>query len=249
MGYFQNGYIKLYRKAVFGDIGKSGNCLLLWVHLLARANRFPSTARLDGKPVDLPAGSVLVGLRQLSVDAHVSYSSLRRHLKYLQERHTISLTSGSEGTIITIRNWKKYNDEEEEGGSRANARNESRAAQERLTTGSPPVPLMENIRIEEESDPSKIFGAIPALCGVIGEELLKDVSHQGQFTWVDRFGVGLMRRELPKALSYWETHSTRRWKGNPGNFLRNWFENAEKFEAKEKKAEPVRRHYTFKEPQ
>jgi hypothetical protein len=110
---FDNGWVKVYRRISITDVGKNGHCLAVMTTLLMWASRFPSTVRWKGKPRNAPAGSVLLGIRELADQLQFSKDTVYRQLKYLAARDTISLESSTQGTLVTVRNWAEYQDSDE----------------------------------------------------------------------------------------------------------------------------------------
>jgi hypothetical protein len=108
MARFEEGYIKWHRKAFFGDIGSNIHCLGLWVALLSMATWKPSKIIWKGQRRELPPGSVVFGLRELSETLNVSKSTVSRWLDYLQKTERIQADHGPRGSVVTVLNWSIY---------------------------------------------------------------------------------------------------------------------------------------------
>lgn len=105
---FQNGWVKIYRSAWENDLGDNPILFALWSTLLIMATWRPSKVRWMGKQRELPPGSVVLGLKELSDKWGCSRSVLQKHLHYLCGTGRIALESCSRGTLITICNWDQY---------------------------------------------------------------------------------------------------------------------------------------------
>jgi hypothetical protein len=82
MARFDGGWIKLHRSIALSDIGQNGHCLAILVTILIWASRFPSTVRWKGRAREIPAGSVLVGIRELATHLRFSKDTVYRQLSY-----------------------------------------------------------------------------------------------------------------------------------------------------------------------
>lgn len=108
MARFDQGWIKMYRSAVEGDIGSNAYCLSLFVRLLSWANLRPTTIRFNGAPREIPRGALVVGVRELASAVGCGRETVHRHLQYLERRDTICREVGTEGTLITVKNFERY---------------------------------------------------------------------------------------------------------------------------------------------
>jgi hypothetical protein len=110
MARFDNGWVKIHRKAVLGDIGSNFTRGGLFYCLIAIANIQDSTVSWRGKPRKLARGEIVTSYRELSQLGEVDPKTVRRCLDYLVIRETIQLESCSNGTLIRILNYSKYQD-------------------------------------------------------------------------------------------------------------------------------------------
>lgn len=110
---FDSGWVKLWRSAFNEDIG--GNIILwgIWTWLLSAASWEESQIIWDGAQRILPTGTVVYGIRELSTRWRISPNTVRRWIKYLHDTGRIVNESCTRGSIITICNWKKYQNSEE----------------------------------------------------------------------------------------------------------------------------------------
>jgi hypothetical protein len=75
------------------------------------ANWQPTKIKWNGKPRDLPKGSVVIGIREIADHLGFSKDTVYRQLQYLSERDTISYETSTRGTIVTILNYEQYQDD------------------------------------------------------------------------------------------------------------------------------------------
>lgn len=110
---FQNGYVKLYRSTLYGDIGKNPYLLTIWVLLLLWATWKETKIIWNGKQRVLAPGSVVFGVREIADKLDVSPATVSKWLKYLHESERIVLETGTHGSLATICNWKEYQSNED----------------------------------------------------------------------------------------------------------------------------------------
>lgn len=115
MARFDNGWVKLYRKAVMGDIGSNYTRSGLFGALIAIANIQESTVNWGGKPRKLARGQIATSLHELASLGDIDHKTVSRHLAYLQARGTIDAEKSYSGTIITINNYEQYQGQDADG--------------------------------------------------------------------------------------------------------------------------------------
>ena len=109
--------MKLHRSALEEDIGSNANRLAIWVTILMWASRFETTIAWKGLPRKVPAGTVMFGMAELASKLALSRKTVHKHLHYLQTRGSISMEVVTQGTLVTICNWKDYQNQQEGGGN------------------------------------------------------------------------------------------------------------------------------------
>ncbi len=108
MAKFQNGWIKLWRKAVEGDLADNPILWALWNWLLYTATWKPTSIIWNGARRDIPSGTVVLGISELAEKWECSQSTVKKWLTYLQSSGRIYLETCSRGTLVTIVNWDTY---------------------------------------------------------------------------------------------------------------------------------------------
>jgi len=105
---FNNGFIKLHRTIMDGDLATHNAIFALFVRLIIMANWRETKIYWSGKQIVLPPGSVVCGGEELAEKLQVSRRTLRRYLSYLTDTSRIAQLTNSQGTIVTILNYSKY---------------------------------------------------------------------------------------------------------------------------------------------
>lgn len=108
MSRFSKGWVKAWREAVEGDLPQNIWLWGIWNWLLLSATWKPSKILWNGKQREIPAGTVIMGLVELSAKWGCSKNTIKKWLSYLEKTDRISLETCTRGTLITIRNWELY---------------------------------------------------------------------------------------------------------------------------------------------
>lgn len=96
------------RRLFHSDIADNPNALSIWLWLLACANVQDSIARIDGRQIKIPRGSILTSNKEIARKACCSTSTVHNHLTYLENRGSIERKSYKTGTVIRVVNWDSY---------------------------------------------------------------------------------------------------------------------------------------------
>lgn len=229
MGRADGGWVKSYPKGFNGDIGDNVYCWWVWSHLLHNARWKPGTVRLNGKPRQVPAGSIVIGIRVLAKRAVCSKDTISRALKYLRERDTIETIPATEGTLVTINNWEKYQSVLEFVATP----NETPTGREPDTNRTLTDPS-EEVRSKKEELRKKSVGsdverkrspvgAIPELsASALTLKALEDVPQQTQRNWLEAYpDASWLAHEIAKAMCWLDVNPQRRPK-RLSRFLGNW---------------------------
>lgn len=111
MARFSNGFFKVWRPLVFGELA-SRNFETMWVmvRLLGMASIVSGQQKIQhkGEFIELKPGQVLTSLDELSFGGKLDMQKIRRALHHLEKRQTICQSSDNKGRLITICNWEKY---------------------------------------------------------------------------------------------------------------------------------------------
>lgn len=118
------GWIKLHRSILDWEWYDEPNTFRLFLHLLLKANHKPRSYR----GVLIQEGQVMTGFSKLSDQTKISLQSVRTCLKRLELTNEITIKSTTQGTIIQLVNYSKYQ------VSTSEVTNEQQTTNKRLTT-------------------------------------------------------------------------------------------------------------------
>ena len=104
----QPGYFFVYRKLFEHELGQNPLIVALWVRLLAEASWEDREIWWDGKAISIKRGQFITSILKLSQWLGVSRGTTKRHLNALQMIQQIDIKTTNKYTVITIRNYDKY---------------------------------------------------------------------------------------------------------------------------------------------
>lgn len=105
-----NGWIKLHRQILEWEWYSDNNTFRLFIHLLLKANH--KEKRYKG--ILLQSGSILTSRDILSIETGLSVRQVRTALTRLNSTNELTIKTSSQGTIIHIVNYQKYQIESNE---------------------------------------------------------------------------------------------------------------------------------------
>lgn len=228
MARFDGGYIKIHRKAIFGDIGQNPFLFSIWVWLLAVANYKATKARFQGEQVTVERGQLLTSAKEISEQFGVSRSTVLRHLDYLRKTNRIEARSTHQGTLVTILNYESYQGIDSLLGITDDSPMDHERYNERITSDI----LSEEVKKErkkelvsavvERQKPSTT-GAVEELRGDdFVEDSLRSVSQTAQRVWLKAYpDAEWIKSEILKAIAWLEVNPKRRPKSF-ARFMANW---------------------------
>jgi len=104
-----NGWIKLHRCLQEKRFYTNPDRLALWVHLLLSANHAPKEHYFGKKPIIIKPGQFITGRKMLAQQIGMSESKVERILTYFEKiEQQIEQQKSSSSRLITILNWKEY---------------------------------------------------------------------------------------------------------------------------------------------
>lgn len=109
----KQGFIKIDRQILEWRYHDYPNMFRFWILLLLKANWKP--AYFKGVLVD--RGSFITSARNLAKESHLSVNTVRRLLQLLENEHQIIRTVTQSWTLISIVNYAKYQDIDENDGT------------------------------------------------------------------------------------------------------------------------------------
>lgn len=107
----QNGYILLWRTLTEEkDLWQPASTFQVYIHCLLKAQWKESEIKFNNKMRKLKRGELLTGIRSMAQELELSTRTVQDALKRLVESKRIAMTSDYGGTIITVKNYEKYQD-------------------------------------------------------------------------------------------------------------------------------------------
>lgn len=100
----QNGWIKLHRQILEWEWYEDINCFRLFTHLLLKANH--KEKRYKG--IVVKAGQIVTSRDLLAQETGLSSQQVRTALTKLKSTNEITSVTSSQGTIIEVVNYEKY---------------------------------------------------------------------------------------------------------------------------------------------
>ncbi|NIO19672.1 MAG: hypothetical protein GTN76_02710, partial [Candidatus Aenigmarchaeota archaeon] len=126
----KDGWIKLYRKSVDSQVFRNERLWKLWCLCLLKANHKPEYVPIDGivEPIRVEPGQFITGRYELHADYHQrrrgykkrspSPFTVWRWLLSLRDMQNLSIKSFNKYSIISISNWKLYQENEQQMSNR-----------------------------------------------------------------------------------------------------------------------------------
>jgi hypothetical protein len=107
-----NGWLKLYRRIIKSEVFQDPNLLQLWVLLLSRASINERYEQIKwgnaNRIIHVLPGQCIVGRNQTARFLKWTPSSFRNRLERLRKMKMVQLTSYQGFTIVTIKNWSRF---------------------------------------------------------------------------------------------------------------------------------------------
>jgi len=109
-----NGYIKLYRSLKNNPIMGQPDYLAVWIFLLLSVNHKDADFIFNNQKITIKAGSFITGRNKIAKILKVNSSKVERILKYLEIEHQIEQQTTNKFRIISICNWREYQESEQQ---------------------------------------------------------------------------------------------------------------------------------------
>lgn len=126
-----SGWIKLHRDIQDSAIASHPEYLAVWVHLMIRAQYSASECVIGRQVVRLIPGQLVFGRLKFSAETGVSENKVRAALDVMKSLGMITIKSMAKFSIISITNWKKYQEDNQQ------ITTESPALNQQVTSTSP----------------------------------------------------------------------------------------------------------------
>ena len=129
----RKGYIKLYRSIWDNPIiAKDSDHLSVWIYLLTNATHSEMDVIFGNERVKLRPGQLVTGRKIISKKTKVNESKVTRILKLFKIEQQIEQQTNSQGSLISIINWDRYQLNEQQNEQRVN--NDRTTSEQRVNT-------------------------------------------------------------------------------------------------------------------
>ena len=123
-----HGWLKLYR-GIFDNetVTRSPEHIAVWLYLLCHATPKEYTAVFKGEEITLKPGQLITGRNEIAkcVNSRISPSSVQRILKTFENAHQIEQQTTNKNRLITLVNWDRYQNSEQQTEQQANIKRTS----------------------------------------------------------------------------------------------------------------------------
>jgi hypothetical protein len=102
------GWVSIHRKVIDKGFYKKPEFVLLWLHLLLKANHKETEIVWNNETIKIKEGSFLTGRKALSAETGINESKIERILKYFENEQQIEQQKTTKFRIIKVKNWTFY---------------------------------------------------------------------------------------------------------------------------------------------
>lgn len=115
------GWIKIHRQILDNPIiCKDSDYLSVWIYLLLNATHKEIPALFKGKKIFLQPGQLITGRKSMSDKLKISESKIYRVINEYKSEHQIEQQTSNKNSLITILNWNKYQQSEQQNEQQMN---------------------------------------------------------------------------------------------------------------------------------
>lgn len=115
------GWIKIHRKILENPIiCKDSDYLAVWIYLLLNATHKEIPALFKGKKIILQKGQLITGRKSMSNYLKISESKIYRIINDFKSEQQIEQQTSNQNSLITILNWDKYQQNEQQNEQQMN---------------------------------------------------------------------------------------------------------------------------------
>ena len=126
-------WIKIHRKMLENPVCmKDADHLAIWTWLLMKVCWCPKDVMFGGERITLEPGQWTTGRKAIASELHISESKVYRVLKRFESEQLIEQRTDHQCTLVTILNWDKYQNSEQENEQQVN--NERTTSEQRVNT-------------------------------------------------------------------------------------------------------------------
>ena len=174
-----NGFIVLSKKMLKWGWYQDNNTKVLFIHLLLIAN----WEEKKWQEIKIKRGQVVTSINHLAQQTNLTVQQVRTSLNKLISTNEITKTSTNKYTLITIKNYKKYQDYNKEENKRIT--NEQQTNNNQITTTKPRKPYnQENHNISSSSNIGQNENLIIFVEKAFGRTL-NSIEYEELLSWKD----------------------------------------------------------------
>lgn len=151
-----SGWIKLHRATQDSAIASHPEYLAVWVHLLLRAQYSASQCVMGRVVVKLDAGQLVFGRIKFAAQVGISEAKVRAALDVMKSLNMITIKSMAKFSIISITNWKIYQDDNQQIAAEQPAINQQATSNEPASDH-----IQESKEIQEVKESKNIKPIVP----------------------------------------------------------------------------------------
>lgn len=167
------GWVKIHRKMWENPvITKDHARVAVWIWLLTHATHKPYDTLLAGKRIRLRPGQLITGRRKLAQELHLNEHRVERILNEFKIEQQIEQLSTPRGSLITIKNWHKYQDSEQPSEQLSS---NCRATGEQLASTKQELEELEEVVVDARA---RTRGTAAALSDLLSDEEWKRLDRQ-----------------------------------------------------------------------
>ena len=127
------GWVKIHRKILDNPVVcKDSDTLAIWIYLIINATHKEIDMLFKGKRITLKEGQLITGRKSIAKKLDIAESKVQRILKMFEIEHQIEQQTSSQNRLISILNWHKYQDNEQQIEQRVN--NDRTTSEQRVNT-------------------------------------------------------------------------------------------------------------------
>lgn len=105
---YQTGWVKLYRSLENKGWYKKPKYVLLWIHILLKANHHEAEFWFNGKNTKVKKGQFITGRKSLSEETGISETSIERILRTFENEQQIGQQKTNRSRLITVLQYNDY---------------------------------------------------------------------------------------------------------------------------------------------
>jgi len=225
-----DGWIKWHRKSLDNPLFRDPAGWHLWEYCCLKANHEPHKVLFKGEPMVVNRGQFLFGRHQAAADIGIPAGSIHRKMKLLENLEMLSIQTSNKFSIVTIRNYDKYQAEISEGEQQSEQQmsNKRASSEHQVSTNkNDKNEKKRNTDARSKKTRSKQED-IYRISYDLETYRFKGITKEDIQRWVDTYPAVNIEFQLKKAEELLRANPKKR-KQNYLSFLNNWFSKAQQW--------------------